>query len=208
MVFEEWLEDILTGGAGVPDSADDYALVTVRHVARLFAECGTLLRDYSDRLVGEGWWNLIDGGGAAATLALLDHSVPYAQRQQATLNMTHVFSDCFAVRPGLHPLSDDKENEKEPWRFTCFMWWDIYCGVDRSLKPHRLGGAQLEVMRQTLHLDCRECRLSALHGLGHSAHGGCAATARLIIDEFLAGGLTLDADIVDYARQARTGQIL
>lgn len=208
MEFDEWVEDILTDGDGLPHDTEHRALVTVQYLGRLFAECGTLLHGMPDAVVGAGLHSAIDGGGAACACDLRDPTVPLELRRQTTLSIYHVFADCFAHRPELQAQPDDRVARYEGWRHTCFMWWDLGCAWDTSLKPHRLGTELLEVMRRVLLIDCRACRFSALHGLGHFVQGDPTGAAQRLIDEFLAIEADRDAGLADYARQARRGQVL
>jgi hypothetical protein len=88
------------------------------------------------------------------------------------------------------------------------MAFDFF--FNRAQQPLALKLPQaIEALGRVLAVDNRFCRRAALHGLGHLVgHAGARDRARIeaLIDELLAR--TGDGALADYARAARSGEVL
>ncbi|HSL46866.1 MAG TPA: hypothetical protein VK897_25740 [Anaerolineales bacterium] len=137
-------------------------------MTRLFENAGFILQPYSDSQLNQGLWFLADNACSNHMFALLDTSVPWADRQRCIRSFHDLFEECFAERCSPH-LSHLDEPGASPLNLVCYMWWDILPigpqpnDPDRSDLDHEL----LRVMEFTLQLDSVACQESALHGLGH-----------------------------------------
>lgn len=104
----------------------------------------------------------------------------------------------------------------ETFTDVCQMWWD---SITQSLsfydpdepEPSELTDNQkalrepiFTTLQEILEIPRRDCRISALHGLGHLQH----PQTKAIIEEFLSLATSIDAEVHDYAVACIDGNIL
>ena len=95
---------------------------------------------------------------------------------------------------------------------SSYMLWHLMTGVYRHSEPGvplsaeqlRIRDVMLEALTEQLNSDQPETQYAALHGLGHLGH----RRAPEVIAAFLDSGRWIEAEILAYAREAQTGDIL
>ncbi len=83
--------------------------------------------------------------------------------------------------------------------------WDVF--------PVRGDGAVaeecLQVFKEILKIDHAACRESALHGIGHFAiYDQVSSKCKKLADEFLNENKNIDPVLLEYAQNAREGNVL
>jgi hypothetical protein len=210
--YEQWLDE--TFGRAVtgesypafvhrdeepPPVSDGTAL---GHLTRLFESAEQSLRYYSDHQIACGLWEL----GPGDSHCVYNRGIPIEDRLRLVGSVETFFRDVFDKRclPKLAHLDKD---HTEPLNGICYMWWEVITWGWATGDPdaERLTAKDLDVMESVLNLPNPACKESALHGLGHVARHSNRALA--IIDQFLAGQPDVSAELLQYARAARTGCI-
>lgn len=142
----------------------------VRHLTRLFGDPVAALSRYSDEQVNLGLWYIAQSASSDDMLALLDASVPLAERVACIRAIETLYAQCFAVRCSAH-LSHGlrSSDEAAPLNSACYMFWDLVPLMPEPGDPARraLDDAVLHVLDAVLRLPSIACQESALHGLGH-----------------------------------------
>jgi hypothetical protein len=172
-------------------------------IRRLFSDAGTVLRPYSDELVGNGLNVIVNGAMDASVSSLVSPDVPYALRAAGLRSIVTLFAEVFAPRLA-HPVwppRTDSGKGSHPLDFICFMFWDVCPFV-----PGR-DDITLEVLEATLALDSQACQRAALHGLGHADRPAQDKAAE-IIDRWLRQHPDAPDQLRAYAAQAATGRVL
>jgi hypothetical protein len=211
MSFEEWVRhgfdhpvtDPPWHGAADAERVELAPRQAVAYAARLFREADEQLAPYTDAQVNQGLSYLIDEGGSPL-YALLDTTVPLAERLHCIYSIATLFEKCFVPRCAPHLRGSG--GDLNP---VCYMWWDAFPLRGQPEDPARreIDSACLWVMEATLAFPSIACQESALHGLGHwrmSYPDRC----HTIVSEFLAGQLRLLPELREYALRALEGRVL
>ena len=179
--------------------------LNVEYITRLFENPVSVLSDYSDAQLNQGFWFLVSNGASDCMFALMEESIPIERRLRCIQSFVSVFVKIFAARCSPH-LSHLDEPGASPLNLACYMWWDIIPlgGPPNSSSGKLLNAAALGVMAETLNTESIACQESALHGLGHW-HSAYPAEVESIIDRFLASHYRLRPETVNYAKSARCG---
>ena len=175
----------------------------VAHLTRLFEE-PDILSPYSDAQVNQGFWYLVDNSCSSYMFSLVEPGVAWPERQQGIRSIATLFARLFALRCSDH-LSHFDEVGAGALNSVCYMWWDILPARGRDGEP--LDAELLAVMKRVLTLDSVACQESALHGLGH----WCMYYPEMVvqaIDKFLAQAGNARAELRQYAKRAREGDVL
>ena len=218
LTFEQWITYVFdhpvreTGQEWYWDSEADWwdgpAADTIQFMTRLFENAGFILQPYTDAQLNQGLWFLTDNACSSHMFALLDSSVPWADRRRCIRSIHHLFEQCFAERCTQH-LSHLDEPGASPLNLVCYMWWDILPIGPQPDDPGRsdLDREILGVMESTLRLNSIACQESALHGLGHwQQYYPRQVTG--IIDAFLRSHKDLCEELRSYAMNAYRGCVL
>ena len=208
-----WLEHIFGSSLGDkqnPDAAKTAADLApadaLRLVTQIFLNCGTWLAPFTDQQVADG---LVFIGGAGESdwmYYVYDPATDRQARYDCIRSIETLYRDCFARRCPDRELSDDNSLGS-----VCFMWWDRFpsggisaqSDVERPAVDEELIG----VMARALQIEHAACQQSALHGLGHW-YGANEARVEAIIDQWLANHQHLSAKLTQYAREARSGNVM
>lgn len=174
--FDEWLDDYFyyqerdsDCDAEVP-SQELPTAVKVEYLTRMFSAPLQCIGRFSDRKLNKGLWYLL--GRTDDILALVDDSVPEAERVACVESMRYLYTDLFAVRcTDVTSHWESHGDEVSPLNGVCYMWWDILpiSGMPEDPSRANLDDAILEVMEEALNIPSQACQESALHGLGHWA---------------------------------------
>ena len=184
------------------------ASLTIRLLTRLFDAPDIALSAYSDAQVNQGLWYIVHNACSDHMHALVDDSVPLAERVACLLSIESLYARCFAARcsnhlsHGVHPGDD-----MSPLNSACYMFWDLMplIPVPEDPERHALGQAVLHVLEAALHLPSVACQESALHGLGHW-EWGYPDEVRAIVARYLARAQPTGA-LRDYALHAAEGNV-
>lgn len=181
------------------------APLTIAYVTRLLEDPLPPLAPYDDAQLAQGFWYLVANGASDCMFALSDGGVPAAERARCLRAFTSVFRQLFATRCSPH-LSHLDEPGAAPLNLSCYMWWDLLpFGAASDDAPGRpLVRTALAVMAEILAVDQIACQESALHGLGHW-HRDCPGEVEAIVDGFLGTHADARAELLRYARSARSG---
>lgn len=207
LTFEEWFARVSSFESNdhawsVSDELDGIPVETVASYMRnLFTNADTLCADVPpQRLCHMIWFVFGLASGYWGHIFCLEDS---EQLQIDTLNSVCVFySDFLDPFFLLHPT------DKSDFGTAVYMIWDMD-NIEGSLfrkLPHLVEPA-FSVLSTAL--DCRSysCQISALHGLGHVQHLHPERTEALI-DAALAREDHLHPDLIGYAKDARSGNVL
>lgn len=176
-------------------------------IAETFESGGALLQPFTDAQLNQGFWFLVSSGSSDYMLCLTDASAPWFLRQRALRAFIPLFRDVMAPRctASLSHLSEPGGALNS----ACYMWWDLLpldAQWEARRPPEPIHAEALAVLGELLAIPHDACRESALHGLGHLALFHPEAVP--VIDAFLAAPAGMRPELLDYARQARTGCIL
>lgn len=178
-------------------------------IARMFETSGECLARFSDVQLDNGLWYLLQSHTSGHMECLFDGEVPLPKRERVLRSFLPFFRDVVALRcKGL--LESAGESRAGTLDSGAYMWWDLLelmPASDADDDRRHLESVALKVMENILALPHDSCRGSALHGLGHWCEGYPERVPG-IIDAFLEGEADLRPELVDYARTARTGQVL
>jgi hypothetical protein len=182
--------------------------VTIEYVTRLFEEPEGVLAPYDDAQLGQGFWFLLSNGGSDCMLALVDETVPVADRARCLASFTSVFRRLFAVHCSPH-LSHLDERGAAAINLPCYMWWDILplAAAPEDRARREIDRTALDVMANVVMLDAIACQESALHGLGHWQHA-YPREVETIVDRFVAAHPQARTELLAYAESARCGCVL
>jgi hypothetical protein len=179
---------------------------TVTFIADTFERSGELLARFTDAQLNQGFSYLVSASCSDFMFALVEPTIPLANRLRALRSFVPLFEQVMAVRCSPH-LSHLDEQPANPLNATCYMWWDILPIHGEPEKPERaeFDAEVLRVLPRLLSIPHDACRESALHGVSEwqfyypSVEGG--------VDEFLARTVGLRPELVSYAQQAKVGNV-
>jgi hypothetical protein len=182
--------------------------VTIEYITRLFENPVPYLQQYSDEQLNQGFWYLVPNSGSDHMFALLDEQVPIEARKRCVRSFYSLFEQLIAkiCSPYLSHLNEPDVN---PLNSACYMWWDLIPIHGKPNDPARqeLDQEILIVIERILNIDSIACQESALHGLGHWEIY-YPDQVHKIIDNFITSHLDSRVDLLNYAKQARTGYVL
>jgi hypothetical protein len=197
--FGQWIEWLFDRTSESDSSTDEEPEVPFENQISF---CNIIFRSPRGCLFGYTDEQLILGfrfmGTDMGPLRLLsESSVQWSVRRNCILAISTLFRDFFSERP----LGD-----------TCFMWWEyVFMVASPSLNSFvadpALRDAFILVMREILDIENDNCRMSALHGLGHLAMK-YPDRIEPIIEQFIVEKAPLPSRIVDYAIACKHGDIL
>lgn len=214
--FEDWIVDCFDHETTGPLWYDDpcaadwqgASATKVRYLTRLFDDPSAALSVYSDAQVNQGFWYIVSTACSDHMSALVDESVPLAERVACILSIENLYARCFAVRCSAHLSHGIRAiEEASPLNSACYMFWDLMPLYPAPVDPQRaaLGQAVLHVLDAVLRLPSIACQESALHGLGHWEYN-YPAEVRACIARYLARTQP-DGALRAYAEQAAQGNV-
>ena len=178
-------------------------------IAETFEGGAALLQPFSDGQLNQGFWFLLNGGNSNYIFCLTDAAVEWSLRRRALRSFVPLFRNVMAARCS-PALSHRDESGATALNSACYMWWELIpiSPASGATDPRhgQMHDEVLAVLSELLDIPHDACRESALHGLGHWALFDPKASA--VIDGFLERSRGLRTELLEYARQARTGCIL
>ena len=178
-------------------------------IAAMFETSGDCLARFSDRQIDNGLWYLLQPHTSGHMECLVDGDVPLNKRERVLRSFVPFFEDIVAPRcKGL--LESAGETRAGTLDCGAYMWWDLlelWPASPADPDRRRLESVALKVMEDILAMPHDSCRESALHGLGHWFEGYPQRVSQ-VIDAFLEREHGLRPELIEYARTARTGQVL
>jgi hypothetical protein len=174
-------------------------------MTRIFTSCGDLLASFTDKQVAEGLSFLGWAGESDWMYYVYDPAIDRQVRYDCVRSIEFLYRHCFARR--CRNTTAHTSSDTDSLNSFCYMWWDRFPGGSLAADDaeQALVDAELiAVMTKALQIEHVACQESALHGLGHWHN---ERTER-VIDEWLASHQDLPADLLKYARAARTGNAL
>lgn len=182
----------------------------LEYITRLFTNADAILKPYSN-------WQIADGltyiaNEAFATPIRIAFNPTEKVEKQAQLaciqSMYSLFEQVFARRCDDFLCYMDMVGVSSRINGVCYMWWDVLPihGHPEQSAYAEYDQAHLEVMHKTLQLKSMACRESALHGLGHWHHN-YRSQVETIVQQFLDANPDLDADLRQYAMNAKYGRV-
>lgn len=220
--FEEWLRRVFDAEGQrqreahrMPDGMEPGAWYTpesyqaaCRYMIRAFEDADATLGRYSDDELARGLKCLLMGS-FTDVLKLFPEEVELLERERLLRSTVTLFSDVLFPRCEQMLRADPEAARHSKLDYVVFMFWDMlevtkdpeYPGMD---EVHTAG---LESLEKILHLPNDLTQFAALHGLGHAAKG-YPKKAAAIIDRWLATDPVLGPGMLEYAQQARVGEVL
>lgn len=186
-------------------------------MTRLFEAPAFIAERYTDFQIADATWYILGSASESIGMMACD-TVPPELQIRCVRSVTTLYTDLFDRVCGNHgtdPDSDLLDSAKVDQ--AVYMIWDM-SGLELfAMFPHNyphLVEPAIEILENVLRR-CRTsaCRISALHGIGHTLcvldHDGDASIAarlRAIIDEF-ANRLDVPDWLLKYAMDARSGMV-
>jgi len=214
--FEEWIAHCFDHETAGPTWYHDLDMqewrapeaLTIRYLTRLFDAPEAALSAYSEAQVDQGLWYMVSNACSDHMFALVEDSVPLAERIACILSIQTLYTEYFAPRCSEH-LSHcaNATDAVSPLNRICYMFWDLMPLVPVREDPEReaIGNAVMVVLEAALQLPSVACQESALHGLGHWALG-YPDEVRVCIEKYISRTRPEGA-LRDYAEQAAQGNV-
>lgn len=220
MGFDEWVQLVFDhpearmhwfheAGAseGDLDASDPkHAATLVEYLTRLFENGSALLGRYSDAQVATGLWYLF-GVSSGHMQVVGPGPVPEQDLIRMIRALCTLYREVFAVRCG--DVLSHRSERGSKLDVAVYMLWDMdgigLGGWESGLSA--VDRAMLDTLREILTIDNTACQESALHGLGES-YSEAPAEVAAIVDEWLATEPGISPGLIEYAQQARVGEVL
>lgn len=179
--------------------------VVSEYVASLFQNPKHHLDKFSDDQLAQAIWFLVSSSASNQLQAWFDESVSWESRRTGILATETLFREVFAVRCANYYTPESNGPDLDT---AVYMWWDIItCSSSRpNTDSSRVHSAYIDAMSRILKIESMTCQYSALHGLGHWLTYD-EKRATLAIDAFLSNAKRCDPRLLQYAKDARTGNI-
>lgn len=171
------------------------------HLVRLFEEPQVLLDRYSLEQIGIGLDYLLSSGCSDYPFVFTDFGLPPQYLERFVRAAFRVYERIF-VHHCAYPSRCHSKLD-----YICFMWYDTAASPYHALRAG-LADAVFETLEQTLALPSLACQAAALHGLGEFAHDNRQSRVAAIIDAYLMRSPDIPPDLREYAKAARTGNVL
>lgn len=191
--FQQWLDFLFDHNPEEDENKENENLlwygapeVILRRSTQLFKDPEPAIRNYKRDQLYQGFWYLPEG--QMLRDYIWDMTIDRKIRCECIASMYYLFERLFA---------------KDSLDDTCFMWFDFFRSFSEKEDP-QIQEELLHTLTRIISLDNEDCRLSALHGLGHLNH----PARQSIIQEFLHRHQNLEDEIREYAEQALLGNIL
>lgn len=211
LAFEDWLDfayssdeqsvlELHSGRAWDFVARDAYA----EYLIRSWEDPQRWLLDrYSLKQIGTGLWR--------TPHVYANHDLPRELRLRGWVALRTLFRKVFTplVSDSL-AIMNELEMPADELNMICYMWWDM------ASFHYRKEGAD-DIDRSHFLALCRECLFSprpvlqesAIHGLGHACSWEQSfPPARELLEEYLIADVAARPELVAYAREVLTGEIL
>jgi len=178
--------------------------LTLAYMTRLFSSSSEFTGQFTDEQLNHGFWYLVFASDYM--FLLKDDNLPEEARLACLRAMSSLFADLFNARCTNASAQGGSVDGMSALNDVCFMWWDvlpIHPGF--GAKSVHVDAAVMEVLEGILKLDSIACQESALHGLGHWAHGPAEQVERIVAN-YLAR-TPADGVLRDYAARAAKGDV-
>jgi hypothetical protein len=176
--------------------------------AEMCEHSGELLARFSDAQLDQGFWYFVGCEPPGFIKTLVDSEIPLAERVRAIRSFTPLFEQVMAARcsPLLSHLGEPPEGSLND---SCFIWWDLIwhelCLLDDKPEP-RIAVEIVVALGRQLTIPHDACRESALHGIGHWVK--TIPEVAGLVDDFLAANPDLRPELVEYAKNVKTGRVM
>jgi hypothetical protein len=174
------------------------------YIALLFQNPKQHLDRFSDEQLSQGFWFLVGSMCSDQLRVWFDDKVNWEKRKSGIVATETVFREIFAPRGSSHftPESDGPKLD-----IVGYMWWDIVaCSNGPNTNCDHIHLACIDTMASILQLNSPVCLYSALHGLGHWQTYDQPRVVK-IIDHYLTHANPNDTRLIQYARDAREGNV-
>jgi hypothetical protein len=221
--FETWLARVFdpetrrvwkshTGGLSgweiCNDEDAEFNSALCEYMIRAFENGGSVLARFTDDQVANGLDELL-------MISIPNVIEPYpkdielALRERFMRSTVTLFSEVLLPRCERMLRADPDAARRSKLDYVMFMFWDT---LEIKKDPDCPGIGQvheagLESLEKILHLPNDLTQFAALHGLGHAARS-YPKKAAAIIDRWLATKPVFGPGMLEYAQQARTGEVL
>jgi hypothetical protein len=165
---------------------------------QLFTEPEFLLTRFSSEQLEQGFWAIQSSNiECAVTEIVWLEDIPKELRKKCVRSMYYLFRKLFST------------NSLET---SSHMWWDSIAYDWHCNNRNRSNGGEdlwmqdvmFDTLKETLELPCLECKLAALHGLGHLHHPDTSQ----LIDQWLRNNKKLDSEVRKYAIAASRFEVM
>jgi hypothetical protein len=208
--YREWIEFIFGNWVLDSDLYQKFYKMSPAEIVELIKltclRCGTDLQKYSNSQINYGLNAIFSQHQGDLIFSFQDKNLRYEDAFFAIHSFEHLYTDLFNQRcdPVLCHLDESTDNHLNNicymiWDVTPLMYWD---------NPEYYYRALIEVMEKALYLSNPACVESALHGLGHIHHKPTKELVERAIDKFLKKHKKVRPELIEYAKQARTGYML
>ncbi len=201
---ESWYLDLDVG----PFEAEDQPALMVELFMQTCLHSGHDLARFSDKQIADGLCYIFFNYCADAVYALQSTDLPVETRIQCIYSIEALYQQCFSKRC-LDETSYYNKEIGNPLNNFCFMLWDVtpLRNWEGAPDKDRLYAAVVSLLRRCLDIPHLACIESALHGLAH-VHVSAKAQAQAAIDEWLMQSPALPPKLLQYAQDARIGNVL
>jgi hypothetical protein len=168
-----------------------------QNLAAIFRDPESLQARYSREQLEQGFWYLISGAPGSLEDLIWSAVVPWSVRADLIDSTADLYQKLFA---------------REALDTSVHMFWDAlaygYCvptrHPDTNADDRRIQDAMFAALQQILEIESIDCRLAALHGLGHLRHPNTEAA----ITRYLERHPDLTDEYRGYALACIKGEIL
>ena len=174
----------------------------------LLRHCGSDLERFSNDQIALGLKYLFNDLAVQSDTPLKSGEISRIHKLNILRSFQYLYVDCFEKRCAPVLLHADQCGGDSLNDF-CYMLWDNSCLSywDDHRDPEEFYRALVEMLRDVLLLNNPACVESALHGLGH-LHSKVPEAVELVVGAYLDRFPSGDSLLLDYARQARIGDVL
>jgi hypothetical protein len=174
----------------------------------IFDRCGTDLAQFSNEQIGMGL-NLLSTNYIRDVIPekVLDPSVSLELGLKMMRAMPRLWTNCIGPRLAHVDAAMGEKNEVF-LRKVCFFWFDEWPTFGNRTHIPEWRDAMWNMFDVMLSVQCKEVQIAALHGIGHNGRDlqrQSAIDSR--IAQFCLQTDPADQDLLDYAEDARCGQV-
>lgn len=190
----------------------DDPLKELEYLTQTFEQIDLIAESYTDKQMNQALWYLVNEFFHYYIFDAVEKNEISNELLDRTVgSIFTVYERLFLPKCTSHlcHLMRERDSSMNPLNSICYMWWDIFptWGQPDNEAYHQRDQLLLNVMRRTLDLDSDACREGALHGLGHWAFE-YEEEVQQIIDDFLLVHPHLRPELIEYAQNARRGNVL
>ncbi len=210
MKYDHWIEAVFgPSGNGSVDLPCQEEAVDTFHADIAFDYVDRMLTDpgihsiYDKTQLGEGI-TMIYSNGESDLPFLYTVEGTEIRRIKGIQNLRHLYGNFFERYCTAPVERIGSERTDGPLGYMCYMFWDLFVLYSGNASPGMISAA-LDVMNRALFSRNENCRVSAIHGLGHWSTTVPEAVG--ILKRFLKRPTTDNPQVLAYAQAATTGRI-